>query len=576
MAAPSLRAAWSKFDPDGEGFLNVEDLPALVAELGAGKLGGAALSAAEAAMAPREGVIAKEDFVAYWASARLVPGSGAAAGGGGAFDDEEEGGAVADDEGDGGVAGGGEAAAGQDAEADAAEARFRRAAAAERLRARQRAAGDIFAAAWSGDLEVVEAFLRDDPTLAGAEDCFPEEAATFRKAEWQGMWEGEPPVGEYNTPLHYAAQQGHVRVMAALLGARERVVPEGGGAPFERPACSSGVDPVNFAGVTPLFLAAQQGQAEAVAWLLSPPHELGVTPADATRRDPAHGLSALDVADGAALRVFQEQKGAAWGAPAKLRAAPTLEQPRATSLLACWGQPPPPADAGGAARLPLSGFKVKVSPADAAGAANAPAVVLLAPATASSLRVEGLAPGVEYVARVAAANVRGAAPYSEPSAALGTGDAPPSLRGVLAVASVGGTAVSLTWQFSRVTGMAAIERFVLEKQEGGSAGEWEAVQHPPKEAREFAVEGLAPLTKYRFRLAAENRAGVGRFCAPVSIATTREDDEPDDGSDDEPTTAYSPVRTAASNCVAGPAMDSDESEYELAGSHEFSTSDDDE
>ena len=65
-------------------------------------------------------------------------------------------------------------------------------------------------------------------------------------------------------------------------------------------------------------------------------------------------------------------------------------------------------------------------------------------------------------------------------------------------------------------------------------------------------------------------------CGSRRIATTREDDEPDDGSDDEPTTAYSPVRTAASNCVAAPALGSDESDYELAGSHEFSTSEDDE
>ena len=558
----TVREAWSKYDDDGEGYVNVKDLAALVAELGAGKLSAAALAAAEGAMAPREGVIAREDFVAWWAGAGLVPGAeiyGAAAaavdpsGGGGDGDDE---GVAVEDEDDRGNGGGESECEGE----DAVEARFRRAAAAEKLRARQRAAGDIFAAAWNGDLAVVTAFLHDDPSLAAAEDCFPEEADSFRKAEWQGMWEGEPPLGEYNTPLHYAAQQGHVQVMAALLGATVTVTTEpdsddgdgGSGVTYTQPALAS-VDVLNFAGVTPLFLAAQQGQVEAVRWLLhppsvpccgevngsSPPQMRSINPADATLRDPEHSLSALDVADEAVRAVFRGKEGQAWGAPGKLRAAPSLEQPRATSLLACWGAPPGQASDGSKPRLPLSGYKVKLSPAETEGGGgastipNAPTVVLLAPAMAFSLRVEGLAPGVEYVARVAAANIAGAAPYSEPSAALGTGAAPPSLRGVLSVATVASRSVTLKWQFSRVTGMAAIERFVLERQEGGVEAEWEVAQHPAKEEREFVVEALTPLTKYRFRLAAENRAGVGRFCAPVTIATTREGETPDDGSDDE-------------------------------------------
>lgn len=115
---------------------------------------------------------------------------------------------------------------------------------------------DVHALAWRGSATALADLLRADPSLARAED--------------------RSESGERNTPLHYAACQGHAEVCALLLDA---------GALLEAR---------NEGGVTALFLAAQANQPRVVELLLA----RGASP---DVRDKIHGFSAVDVAATSAI-----------------------------------------------------------------------------------------------------------------------------------------------------------------------------------------------------------------------------------------------------------------------------------
>ena len=102
---------------------------------------------------------------------------------------------------------------------------------------------------------------------------------------------------------------------------------------------------------------------------------------------------------------------------------------------------------------------------------------------------------------------------------------------------------------------------------GGAGGAWEEcdIGPAPPSRTDFEVTGLEPQTKYRFRLAARNNAGLGRFCAPITVLTTRAGvggAAADDHSDDEPTVEFARVDPKHNvQTVAGPGLeDSSDSE----------------
>lgn len=107
------------------------------------------------------------------------------------------------------------------------------------LKAAQVFSTDIFAAAWSGDAELVKAFLVGEPRLAQASDTTEH--------------------GEGWTALHYACYQGHSAVVQALLAAR----PE--------------INRTNDFGFSALFYAAQRGHIAICSLLIESGADPSVT-----------------------------------------------------------------------------------------------------------------------------------------------------------------------------------------------------------------------------------------------------------------------------------------------------------
>ena len=120
---------------------------------------------------------------------------------------------------------------------------------------------DVFAASWSGDDAAVSMWLRADASLARAVD----------DSEW----------GEGYSALHYAAYAGHVDVCATLLDA------------------GAAVNKRNDSGCTPLYLASQQGCADALKLLLN-------ADADVAFTDSVEGAeyTAADVAANGEIRAI--------------------------------------------------------------------------------------------------------------------------------------------------------------------------------------------------------------------------------------------------------------------------------
>eukprot|EP00937_MAST-01D_sp_MAST-1D-sp2_P007235 g7235.t1 len=315
----------------------------------------------------------------------------------------------------------------------------------EALRGRAKALGDVHNACWAGDLEAVQLFLREDAEAVHRKDCFPEDPATFNESEWKAEYE-EPPLGEYNRPLHYAAHNGHEAVARLLLEAR-----------------GVDVDARNACGCTALFVAAQQGQPRVVRLLLD-------AGADPKLREDEHGLSPVDVADDEALAEFRvDRHGKPQPRPQPLADPPRLLESRPTSLRVEWSAPPP----GAKGALPVAAYKLRLTPTGGAdeGGAGAPAAVCLVQSKELAGAAEegrelghwvgGLAAGVEYQCSVAAVSIVGAAPFSSPSEPLATGAAAPNIRGHLSVASVEHDCVRLKWHQARAAAAGAFERYVL-------------------------------------------------------------------------------------------------------------------
>ncbi|KAJ0407684.1 hypothetical protein ATCC90586_001866 [Pythium insidiosum] len=380
MPSPALRetvrAAFAHYDADGSGAIDARELRALVSDLG-GFLTDQDLAAALVVLdKDGDGCIDEAEFAAWWLAQN-------------------------DD---------------LDGDGDTGEL--------ERTMARLKGHGqarfhvDVHSAAWQGRLDVLRRLLGDADAEA---DVVNERDAS--------------EYGGHNTPLHYAAYQGHVDVCAALRGAS--------------------VNATNSAGCTPLFLAAQQSRIDVVELLLKHGADMRIPSKE-------HKFTAVDVATtDAVLGAFRSLTG---GAPLP-PTAPTLSDAGDRRLRVEWRAPNERVDQV----APISGYKIKLC----ARQPGLPTRVVLAPANPTEWVVDDLAPEAEYVASVAAVNLHGASAFSAASAPMKTRRARPPPPTDLAARVVDGTQVELTWAVPE--GIEAASHVVIQQSLDGAGEVWKTV-----------------------------------------------------------------------------------------------------
>ena len=137
--------------------------------------------------------------------------------------------------------------------------------------------------------------------------------------------------------------------------------------------------------------------------------------------------------------------------------------------------------------------------------------------SACELRIDDLIGGSEYEMRVCAENEAGT---GEPSATTGKFIAKepyevPGRPDAPTVGEITALAATLSWQPPASDGGAPITGYVVEMRSGGDA-KWRAVQ--TVEGTEATVGDLTEETEYEFRVAAQNKAGVGKVSQPSKPA----------------------------------------------------------
>ncbi|KAE9116325.1 hypothetical protein PF010_g9008 [Phytophthora fragariae] len=233
---------------------------------------------------------------------------------------------------------------------------------------RQRFKVDIHTACWNGFEDVVGRLVEDGSELINQKDS--------------------SEYGNLNSPLHYAAYQGHARVCDILIKR------------------GASVNAVNGSGCTPIFFAAQQGHVDVVKLLLQNDAELRVP-------ESKHGLTPVDVCTTLAItELFRNLSGK----PPSTPAAPTLETLSDTELKILWSPPRPNLDEV----VPVSGYKIKIS------SASSPPKIMLAVAFPTETSIGGLSADTEYAAAICAINLHGMSEFSVDSDPVKTRKAKPA------------------------------------------------------------------------------------------------------------------------------------------------------
>ena len=182
------------------------------------------------------------------------------------------------------------------------------------------------------------------------------------------------------------------------------------------------------------------------------------------------------------------------------------------SCLVAWQ---PPADDGGA---PIIGYHVERR----TGTSKRWVRITKELVTETNLQVSELVEDNQYEFRVAAENKAGLGEFSAPSQSITTKDPwqKPGKPGQPQVSDIAGTSLHLTWTAPEDDGGAEIERYTVEVRRQGSA-KW--LKHETEvvvSGTELTVTGLDEDTEYEWRVAAENKAGLGPFSAPSTPVKT--------------------------------------------------------
>jgi titin len=120
--------------------------------------------------------------------------------------------------------------------------------------------------------------------------------------------------------------------------------------------------------------------------------------------------------------------------------------------------------------------------------------------------------GTRYDFRVFAKNAAGTGPASRTiSATPHTVSSAPRLR-----AYPGSARALLTWTPPTSNGGAPITQYVIQRSTSATSG-WSNVSRTPATARSFAATGSRNGTRYYFRIAAINAAGVGTWGPPTIV-----------------------------------------------------------
>lgn len=144
-------------------------------------------------------------------------------------------------------------------------------------------------------------------------------------------------------------------------------------------------------------------------------------------------------------------------------------------------------------------------------------VVPRATSTSRTTNVTGLAPGTEYLVRIAAINAAGAGEVA--TGTFTTLTSLPAAPTALAAKDISSTTLSLEWGLPESNGGIAITDYRVEfSSNNGST--WNVIAHDPTPALSFAVNGLTRGASYRFRVAAVNANGVGAWSTVVNVTTS--------------------------------------------------------
>ncbi|KAF0700913.1 Aste57867_8561 [Aphanomyces stellatus] len=310
----TIRAAFQNFDADGSGCIDASELADLVSTLG-GILSPDELKAALAVLdTDGNGFVSLDEFERWWLSKS------------------------SDLDGDG-----------QTGDLEKA---------LERLKelGQERFHVDIHTACWKGDTAVVERLLEHDPEKPNARDT--------------------TEFGDMNTPLHYAAYQGHTALCKRLMAAKAKV------------------DATNALGCTPIFFAAQQDRIDTVRCLLQEGR------ANVRLRESEHQFSPVDVAASTKmLDVFRGHHGEKPSVPAPVEVSVVTT----SSFRIAWKAPPSKVTE----TLPISGYKLKLTPTNGGKAT----LKLMGPYP-TALTLNKLSPDTAFDVQVSAVSLHGASDYS--------------------------------------------------------------------------------------------------------------------------------------------------------------------
>lgn len=327
---------------------------------------------------------------------------------------------------------------------------------------RQRFRVDIHTASWNGFLDVVERLLEDGSELVNQKDT--------------------SEYGNSNSPLHYAAYQGHLPVCEILI------------------KHGATVNAVNSSGCTPIFFASQQAQLAVVELLIQNDADLRVA-------ESKHGLTPVDVCTTPAMmEAYRNLSGKPPAAPQ----APTLEAVSATELKIQWSPPRAVLDEV----VPVSGYKIKLS------SKSSPPEIILAVAQPTETVVDGLCADTEYVASIAAVNLHGISEFSSDSMPTKTRQAKPSAP-ILRIDSIGVSSITVGWELADKDCRPGVNCAIyMTSPELDGTCTWEAVfKTDDHTINSTTVENLLPDHRYKFRATVISDDGQQAFSAATAART---------------------------------------------------------